>query len=372
MWVFRDGYKISLTNTSTAMAFDGAQMWVTNGTSSYGGVDVVRFWGEGAGSKSFIDLSSYLDYGPAWIVKGGNYMFVFDGTSSKTIYKFLKIDITTKQVVLSRTLPQPAFCYPDFNNFRIWFSTAAPTDSDLITDVHQLFFYNMVSDSFSGLVDIPAKKQFEAKRISWARDNYVFVNALNDNSVLKFNNSTGSYVSQIVVNRRPSGFHGNDSRELIVASSDGMVSSINQTLNTSTNFAGILGTTTSIFDDGTYLWYVNPNMACVAKNDVSDNYRVMDGDTKDYCFDAFTDISFKQIFVTPSLTYNRWQTIGSPIGFVSTTVPSYIVMLADNRIYFATNLSDSWPLEENRNYYLNVKLTSMIGTGPQVYYGETI
>lgn len=92
-----------------------------------------------------------------------------------------------------------------------------------------------------------------------------------------------------------------------------------------------------------------------------------DPSLEDFKIIGFSDTVFNQVLTTPEYTHEYWD--GSSIQ--SKTEPMRIVVLADNAIYFAYNLTDSWTLNDTREYLLTVKGTALVGTGPEAYHGET-
>jgi len=92
-------------------------------------------------------------------------------------------------------------------------------------------------------------------------------------------------------------------------------------------------------------------------------------DLKDWEIVGFSDTTFKQVLLTQPYAHQEWDLDTETI--IDIVEPIRTVLLADNAIYFAYNLTDSWDLVETRPYYLDIKATAIIGTGPDIYFGET-
>lgn len=261
-WTFLDGTKFT-TPSNRFMAFDGASMWVSTGTS----INVYDFWGEGDGVSNTIDLSLHLS-STDHILKVFDVMYVFNTAVSK----FTKIDITTKEILGTITIPESTSCVPAYGNDKIWFVT------DVSIDTQYLYYYNITTNQWSTPVAIPGRHQTTNRKIIWGRSNFIFVLGANESSVSKFNGETGAYITQIVTNRAPansSHIETNDNNEILISGFNGMLSSVNQDTNTSTNVSGLGATTQNFIDDGTYLWTVTPSAARITKNTEIDNYILM-------------------------------------------------------------------------------------------------
>lgn len=280
-WVFLDGAKKTIANSTLDMEFDGYEWWVSTTNKI---LNHYRFWGSDSTSEGSIDLSSYLTGEPVYIKRGNGFLWVFDGVTSQSPYigyditGFVKVDITTKSVIERVTLPVLAHCVPDYGEFKLWFTTSSKLSTDA-PDLQVLYTYNVLTKEFSDGTQIPGNKQFTPRHFIWGRDQWMFVNSFNENAVIKINSNTEAIVSTIMTNRKPRGMCVNSNRELLVSSFVGMVTSINQTTDVATNIEGLNEETDSIFDDGTYIWTVEPSLSRLTKGNAVDNYITMGANT---------------------------------------------------------------------------------------------
>lgn len=90
---------------------------------------------------------------------------------------------------------------------------------------------------------------------------------------------------------------------------------------------------------------------------------------KDFEITGFSSTTFKQVLNTPTYTHEYWDENSMTIKTI--TEPQRIVLLADNKIWFAYDLTDSWNLHDLRGYELTIKGNALIGTGQNAYHGET-
>lgn len=265
-WIFIDGTRTEANAALYEMEYDGKDVWVTAS-----GIQVIIFsyYGESDGDKHAIDLSNHLD-DAKYIVKNYNTMYVFDNN----VTQFVPIDIVTKTIGDVVTLPINVNSVPAFGYFKLWFVTDEQDDDD----VQSLFYYDVISETFSTPVLIPGRHQEEKRKIVWGMSNYVFVTMMNESSLAKFSAIDGTFIAQIPTNRMPKGGNHlivNDSREILVCGFNGMVSSVNQDTHVSTNIGGLNATADNFIDDGTYLWTVTPTAARIEKGGFVDNYLVM-------------------------------------------------------------------------------------------------
>jgi hypothetical protein len=147
-----------------------------------------------------------------------------------------------------------------------------------------------------------------------------------------------------------------------------MVSTVNVSTNGVTNNYSTNGLANGIVDDDNgFVWAAQPNLVRVKKANNTDNFRIMDGQDKDYSIEAFSETVFKEILISNPYTHQYWD--GDSIE--TKTEKQYIILLTQNSLFVAADFSDSWDLEEVRDYYVAVRGTSIIATGPNLYYGET-
>lgn len=381
------------------MEFDGRDVWV----ASEGHVVVLGYWDQNSNYEgvhgneyypdfypdapllyeyAYIDCSSYLSGSEVLdtIVKVNDHMYVsvVDDiadtvlnettiTTRRELKKLLKFNIASKSYVstITVTVTNPSHEIVAQHD-KIWFTDLAQED-DVSTDRQKLYYYDTVGDSFSSGVAIPTRKQFLPRAMANGRDTYVLLSNNNDNSIMKFNDSTGAWVSEVITNRDPTFIHVSQDRLALVTGADGMVSVVDQVADTSTNLYSTFSIADGLVDDGTYLWSIIPGLARTDKtgSPYFDNFRYMSGGGENYALleYKFQETTFKQILVTPSFDYQYYQG-GSP-AFVTRTVRSYIFLRSDNWIH-AFRLQALY-----RENYIQIRATGMVGTGNEAYYGET-
>lgn len=383
MWVFLDGHKYTPTGTPQKMTHHAGEVYVTLSNRKVG---VYHFFGQVDYTERLIDLSSYFTNDPYYICNGPNCVYVFEKETTSVDYEehfiksFVKISTTTFEVEEHVTLSQTAHCYPTYARFKLWFTTPAETTIGS-TDRQSLFYYDTLTEEWSSDVEIPGNKQFVPHKIHWGKQGFMWVDGYNENSLFQFSDSTGAYIDQIIFNRKPLHMYTDSSRNLLVSSYDGMVSTIDQTgspLSYSNDYA-TAEETSSFMSDGTHIWCISDTLErtslATSGSPATHDVVKMEGQTgsppeyKDYAIVEFSDTSFNEIYVVPLYTHNEWNTSTETIGEVTET--QHIVTLTDNSLYVATNFTDSWTLEEVRNYYITARGTAMIATGPEKYYGET-
>lgn len=260
-WIFLDGNKFTSADTLYEMAFDGSRVWVT---SSTGKIKIYSFWGDDVGLEYEIDVSGSIS-DTRHIIKVFDEMFVFNNATSQ----FLRIDITTRQITGTVNVPNVSNCIPEYGNSKIWFTT------DIVGVKQALFYYDLDTLNWSSPVDLPGRDQTSKRKIKWGVEGFIFVALLNENGLAKFNDSTGAYISTITTNRLPQALDVNQNREVIVAGFNGMISSVNQTTDASTNIGGTNQVTESIADDGTYIWGTDPSCVRLTKGTSVDNFIIM-------------------------------------------------------------------------------------------------
>ena len=395
-WNFDNILKADTPNAQR-MGFDGRDVWVSLPSS----VSVYGYWDENANYEGIhgeyfpdffipapklnleasINLSAYISGSESLddIVKIDDHMYVAvidsvpdvsipdnDGTlvvQRWKLTKLIKVNITTKAYVATYTMPANASYNITAQNNKIWFATLAEQD-DSNDDSQKLHYFNTLTNTTSAGVDIPGKKQFQYRVFANGRNTWVLVGNNNSNSIMKFNDSTGAFVSEVLTNRDPSAIYVNGSREAIVGSADGMVSVVNQTTDNSTNLYTTLVQPSGIVDDGTHLWSMAPSLIRTTKNTYTDNIRLMTPDNvEDYALlvDKFDEVAFTQLLMTPQFDYQWW----NGVDLDTRTVKSYVFCLSTNKLQ-AFRVQAIY-----RTNVINVKGGSMISTGSESYYGET-
>lgn len=381
------------------MGFDGRDVWVTTSSA----VSVYGYWDESSNYEGIhneyfpdfyipepqlnleasIDLSAYLSASEILddVVKVYDHMYVAvvipvpdivlpDATISRfKLTKLIKVNIATRSFVSVHTIPISNASYNiTSQNNKVWFTDLAQ-EGNSGSDRQKLYFYDTNLDTFSAGVDIPSKKQFDFRVITNGRDGWVLLGNNNTNSILKFDDTTGTFSAEIIVNRDPSTIYVDGNRDVIVGSADGMVSVADQTTNTATNLYSTYSQAVGLVDDGTYIWSLIPSLARTLKSTTTDNFRLMVSffpefePTADYALSEhkFDSVSFTQILITTQFDYQWWN--GS--SFDTRTVRPYIFCLSQTGIQaFRTQAL-------YRTNTINVKGTAMIATGSEAYYGET-
>ena len=377
MYIFLDGHKHTTTGSTNKMALIDGEVWMTLSDRKVG---IYHIFGQESTTEVLIDLSTYFTNDPYYITKGVNSVFIFErGTTpsdydEELIVSFVEISTLTREVIQHVTLLQTAHCYPVLAKGKLWFTTPAVVGIDTINlDAQSLFFFDTTTKKFSANVPIVGNKQFRPHKITWGKGDFIYVAGFNEVGVYKFNVNTGAFIIQILVNRKPTDMLVNSNRELLVASYNGMVSVIDQTNDTFTNSYAVSFETESIVDDGTYLWSVAPALERVTKtltgNPLSHEVIKMDGGDLDFSIEAFSETAFNEVLFVPAYNHNEWDVENEVV--INKTEAQHIVVSTDTNIFVATELTDSWDLEEIRPYELSVTGTAMVVTGNQAYFGES-
>lgn len=372
MFVFLNGNKFDLSahGTLKRMAYDGSHGWVITSTNKLIRLGLID---KSAYTTDVVDISSSIDGFAHYLTTGNGYVWVFDSITppgeydEKFITHALKIDPVTQTVLQKIQLPWQAHCFPICAANKLWFSTPATKDNSVTPQ--QLFYYDLLTGLWSSKININSAKQFTARRFHHGSDQYVFTASYNGNSVVKFNATNGAQVSEILINRKPMTMWTNGNRDLLVGSFSGMVSTIDVDLDTSSNDYSTNGEALGLVDDdGGFLWAIQPNLVRVKKADTTDNFRIMDGQDKDYSIEAFSDTVFQDIILTRPYTHNSWDISTSTI--ISKTEKQSVLLLAPSAVYIAYDFTDSWNLRQIRDYDVTVNGSAIIATGPDSYFGE--
>lgn len=408
-WNFDNIFHYNTPHPTRDMAFDGRDVWVISGTSStLARLSILGYWDinsqyEGIYDGYFpdfyntlqnssdepilyeyadIDLAPYLSGSEfvAQIVKVYDKMYIsvvvnFDNPNvpisvdRNRLVKFLVFDIPTKSydstVNVTVTNARSGIGY---QNNKIWFTDFAQLGDDPL-DRQKLYYYDTINDTFSSGVNIPGPKQFTQRKIVTGNQGNVIVSNQNNNSILKFDDTNGAFVSEHIINRDPTGFYVRGDGTILIGSADGMMTTFDQSANTATNedYA-----TTSlpedVADDGTYIWSIIPGLTRTLKSTTTDNFRFVSSNGDDYNINetlddnnSFKQVSFKKMFLTPSITYQYWD--GTNI--VDRTVRPYLFLLSNNYVQAVRTQALF------RRNIIRVRCNAMIGTGPEKYYGET-
>lgn len=378
MWKFERLMEHDIANT-THMVFDGRDVWVGDNTAN---IKVLTYWDSRTDEHDIVndplfpnvelqDQKGLVEVGTVNLSAHSstiNQMVkVYDKIFTYGDCKLISIDINTKEI---NTFVLPSGVNPTSilsANNKVWIVS---TNTNFNRDT--LCFYDTLTDQWSAQVAIPGVTQTKPRDMVWAHDGYVIVAGFNDNSVHKFDSTSGAFVDTTHVNRKPQALTANDTRQVIVGSYNGMVSSYNQTTNFVNHTDGILDEATGIVDDGTYLWCISPYLSRKKKNQTVDALRLQSltathpkgGEftgEEGYALESFGDDSFKQILITPEFDYEYW----NGTSFEQRTVKQYVFLLADNKVYAFRNMS------LYRENFISVRATGMIAVGESGYFGET-
>lgn len=376
MWLFEQ-YQTAGQSGITTLAHDGRDVWAANATQ-------IKVWSyldeEYLAQEYQLDNGLFAMKEVATIEHGSavdkmecsnGVMYVLSGAEIKaystTTYTQIGSVITTPVAM------QSEMCIA---NNKIWFvSLNSDQTSSLAgivaSDCQQLYFYDLISQTWSSPVLIPGKKQYITRKLVDGLDGYIYITGMNDHAVVKFSTS-GAYVGTYRVNRHPYLLHANQNKDVFVVSdaqSDilkGMVSVFDQSTNTSSNFAAACGTIEYMADVGDgRLVYVGgtPKLAILNKSDKKLKY-VQDPASEDFVPGAAIQLAVTPLrgLVTPSLTFDVWT--GS--AFASKTVKPYVFFSTSSTLY-AARLSSLVRVNS-----MDVLGTAMIATGAQNYYGDIV
>lgn len=377
-WNF-DNVLTASVPSATDMVFAGQYVWVSSSTQ----IVVYDYWGANANYEGLyggyhpnfytpaptLYLVTTLLYGAQYLLTDGTYVYVISGTS------VLKINATTFALVDSFVLPVVPNGKPTIGNGRLWYTDAAPSTSTA-PDRQKLYYTDTTTEVSSAGTQIPIRKQFNVHTLTYDNtNNWVVVANFNNSSVMKFDGTTAAYISTIIVNRKPRAMSFSSMGDLLVASKNGMLTTVDLTTEIVSNDLATYQEARSFADDGTYVWSVieedpgdeQTNTPAIVPGALArttwggspyyDNFRAMTGGDESYAIkmDKFTTTNFLQLILTPSFTY------GGPV----VTVAPYVFLRNSSRVYAFRNKS------LYRENYVQVRASAMIATGPEAYFGET-
>lgn len=376
MWLFEQ-YQTAGQGGITALAHDGRDVWAANATQ-------IKVWSYL--DEEYLAIEYQLDNGlfamkeVATIDHGTavDVMSYWNGTMLVLSGAEVKAYSTTTYAQVGSTITTPVAMQPNMcvANNKIWFvsllsdQTSSP-NGVVTSDCQQLYYYDLISQSWSTPVLIPGKKQFITRAIVDGLDGHIYVTALNDHAIVKFT-TTGAYVGTYRINRHPYALHANQNKDVFIVSDaqtdvlKGMVSIFDQATNASTNFAAACGTIEYMADVGDgRLVYVGgtPKMAILNKSDKKIKY-VQDPTSDDFVPGAALQLAVTPLhgLVTPALIIDVWN--GS--GFDSRTIKPYVFFSTTSALY-AARLSSLVRVNS-----MDVLGTAMIATGAQNYYGDIV
>lgn len=383
MWNFerliQNNLTLSGVEKSVSMAFDGKDVWVGNDNAK---IDIFTYWDsrtddyEILNSDYFpnievpestelkmidtIDVSAHIST-VNQLVKVYNKIYTYNAC------QMISINISTKEIEVIDIPSELNVTNILGANNKVWVIS-----SDATYDKDSLSFYDTINSTWSTPVDIPGRFQKRIRDMVWAHDVYIIVSAFNDNGVHKFDSTTGSFIQSTTINRKPTHLSTNNSRQVLVPSFNGMISTYNQLTSAFSHTDGILDEAVGLVDDGSYLWSISPYLSRKKKNVETDALRLQSttathplGGTfsgaEDYALQSFGSDEFKQILITPEFNYEYW----NGVDFDTRTVKQYVFLLTDNQLFAFRNAS------LYRDNFISVRSTGMIGVGESGYYGET-
>lgn len=293
---------------------------------------------------------------------------------------------TRTQVGSPVTLPATMQPFMAVAGNKLWMTTSEVNES---TDCQELYYYDLIGNTWSAPILIPGKKQYVTRHIVDGFDGHIYITNTNDHAILKFTTS-GAYVGQYRINRHPYFLHTNQYQQVYVVSDGqndpmkGMVSVFDTSTNTSTNFAAAGGTIAYIADvvpsfvgdieDPASLRTTalgtgklvsiggTPKMSILNKSDKKIKYASQNPESEDYVPGAALELNITPLrgLVTPSISFDVWN--GS--SFVTKTVNPYAFMATSTSL-LAYRLSSLVRVNS-----MEVLGTAMIATGAQNYYGD--
>lgn len=375
MWKFEQSQRMDVSGV-TCLAFDGRDVWAAN--SSY--IQVMSYFDEEYLAHEFqfdnglftmrdvkqISHGTLVNAMVCW----NNKMFVKSGDSI-TAYN------TTTYAAVGTTINAPVSMQNEMclANNKLWFVSADSDQSSSVdgipaSDCQQLYYYDLINSTWSAPILIPGKKQYTTRRMVDGLDGYLYITGLNDHSIVKFT-TDGVYVGTYRINRHPYFVQVNQDKVVYVVSdaqSDvlkGMVSTFDQSTNTSTNYAAACGTIEYMADSGAgQLVYIGgtPKVALLNKSDKKIKYASQDPESDDYVPGAALEYGMTPLhgLVTPPLSFEAWD----GTTFVTKTVKPYMFTSTSSAVY-AHRLSSLVCVNS-----MEVLGTAMIATGAQNYYGD--
>lgn len=358
-----------------------------------------------------IDVSDYkvVSQSGYWIAPYQNGAFVSSGKSFSTI---TFIDSTLGQVTQTINCPATMNSNILVMGGKLWMTS-------FLTGGDQLYLYDIVAQSWSNST-IPATEQETLRHIGYDKSGFVLIPNFNASSICKYG-LDGTYISTLqCTNKEPIYTYCDDNKNVVVASYNGMISVVDTTADTVTdwayNGAGNDPQSNGIKDfyytnffgfasDGTYLWISTAGDALnrmlisdksivgthVEEKTVIPNLlsTLPDGtiipvvspstfmtDNGDGSFAEVTPTiantmdenytlvgpsgSYKKVLVIPQMTKQVWD--GS--SMVTKTYAQQIALATSSGLYVMPN-SGLW-----RSNFVSVNCVAMISSGPNNYTGE--
>lgn len=375
-WTFEQLQQASQSGI-TALVHDGRNVWASSGATIkvYSYIDNEHLDETAEFERIVFDLtlvttithSATVDAMAVWngkvYVKNGLEVHAYSPT-------------TFAQVGLTIILPDVMQSVIGVANNRLWFVTY---DADATTDRQSLYYYNLLTSTWSTAILIPGKKQYITRSIVDGLDGYLYLTNMNEHAILKFA-TDGTYIAQYRINRHPYALYANQLKGVYIASDPqtdpllGMVSVFDQSSNTSTNVAAAGGNVVYLCHEEytNKIWYVGGSPKIAQLNRASGDFRyVQDPLADDYVpgaaisFDDFPtaiNTTFIRGLLTPQLTFDVW----SGSAFVSKTVKPYLFFSNSTTLY-AARLSSMVRVNS-----MDVLGTAMVTTGAQNYYGDLV
>lgn len=426
-WTFEQVMLGTQSGTLNDIIHDGRDVWVATTTS----VRKYSYWDQRT-EYEYLDESYYFTRntnalpGETYLdpVDGivpalrmcvwGDHVYLL-GTNKQTLKVVNK---HTMELVATLTVPQPCTSLAAGYN-KLWLCSEDAFENDQ----QRLYYYDLIAETWN-YSELDGKKDLIGPRaIADGLDGFMLITARNEHSLLKYNGTTGAFVSSTRINRHPYKLHVSQDKVAYVVSdpssliNGGMLTTFDQTTDLPTNISSAGGSVWGIGEDEIqgHVWMLGGS-ASIARLNLSDSRLIFRPtptntpvDTRDQPIDNVTpngvedsiaepqsvpwyppapgytimlsdwgldydmsdpnsrpDDPTKQIqggLVTPPLYYQRW----NGTSFVDVNVAPYVffaVGASSTRLFAgrATAL-----VRVNRKEVLG---TAMVTTGPQNYYGE--
>ena len=382
-----DYKRLAIPAVPTDIITDGGYVWVVAGKIIY----VYDYWKVDTNYEDGLyDMQYYPDYGDSQtveslvlvdtidltldigtdelleITKVYDHMYVSNKVtptlpnhSCSSSTKVFKINIATRTYVSTINIPFIAHSNIAGGFNRIWFTDEAVTDFNV---AQKIYYMDVTNGIWSAGEAIGIQKQFTKHHISNGLNYWMLIDAFNQIGIAKINGVTGTFDGLIVTNRSPTHIKANNDHSVMVTSAGGMVTIVDQTLETASNLYSSFERASHIVDDGTYLWSLTPELTRTIKATTTDNIKYTATGDEGFKLAPFDGvIEFRDLLLTEEFTYEFWN--GS--SFDTRTVKSYIFVLDDAGI---TNFRNtSW----YRSNTFSIRGTGMIAVGPDGYFGET-
>ena len=365
----------SSLGASSVLEFDGRDIWVSAGTSTY----VYGYWDQNS-DYEYLTYNYYFDdniqslylyntlaTGSVLDMKYWNgKMYIMTTTNTIKVY-----DTSTKTLVDTLTTPETTQGKLALANNKVWVVGTALTASDQ----QNLYYYNILTSTWSSGIAITGRKQVTPVRdMIDGLNGYLYITSRNDHAVVKVDTTTGVMSGSHRINRHPYRLYATQNKDVYIASDAqttsgdpdipiavmGVVSKLEQTTYTSTNIAAASGQMIDLVVDiiGNFMWYIGTISGLGRTNLTNNDFRYTLGTSVGTKIEG--EYSPTRGIITPQFTYDKWN--GS--SFDTITVKPYLFFISGTTLY-GVRLNSM--IRENSYQVLG---TAIIGTGDQAYFGE--